>query len=53
MSGMSLLFLAGLGSAAARVGGADALVGAGRVMLWGAGAMALTALVGHWFGAVV
>ncbi|MBC7941122.1 MAG: VIT family protein [Chitinophagaceae bacterium] len=53
VSGMSLLFLAGLGSAAARVGGADALVGARRVMLWGAGAMALTALVGHWFGAVV
>ena len=41
------------GSAATRVGGAGALVGAGRVVLWGAGAMALTAMVGNWFGAVV
>ena len=53
VSSMSLLFLAGLGSAAARVGGAGALVGAGRVVLWGAAAMALTAMVGNWFGAVV
>ncbi len=53
VSGTSLLFLAGLGGAAARVGGAGAVVGAARVMLWGAGAMAITALVGRWFGAVV
>jgi vacuolar iron transporter family protein len=48
----SLLFLAGLGGAAARIGGAGTLVGAGRVMVWGAGAMAVTALVGAGFGAV-
>lgn len=49
----SLLFLALLGALAARVGGANMLVGAGRVTLWGALAMAATALVGALFGAVV
>ena len=49
----SLVFLAGLGGGAARIGGAGALVGASRVMFWGAGAMAVTALVGAWFGAVI
>lgn len=48
----SLLFLAGLGGVAARIGGALAVVGAGRVMFWGAAAMAVTALAGAWFGAV-
>ena len=49
----SLLFLAVLGAVAARVGGAHALVGAGRVTFWGALAMAITAGVGALFGTVV
>ncbi len=49
----SLLFLALLGGLAARFGGANILIGAGRVTLWGALAMAATALVGALFGAVV
>ena len=48
----SLLFLAILGGLAARVGGANVAVGAGRVTLWGALAMAATALVGALFGTV-
>lgn len=46
----SLAFLAGLGALAARTGGASMLVGAGRVLFWGALAMALTAGVGRLFG---
>jgi VIT1/CCC1 family predicted Fe2+/Mn2+ transporter len=53
VSGTSLVFLAGLGAVAARAGGASALVGAWRVTFWGALAMAITAGVGAWFGAVV
>jgi VIT1/CCC1 family predicted Fe2+/Mn2+ transporter len=53
VSGTSLVFLAGLGALAARAGGASALVGAWRVTFWGALAMAITAGVGAWFGAVV
>jgi VIT1/CCC1 family predicted Fe2+/Mn2+ transporter len=49
----SLVFLASLGATAARVGGANALIGAWRVTLWGALAMAITAGVGALFGAVV
>ena len=49
----SLLFLAGLGTLAARAGGAGRLRGALRVAFWGALAMVLTALVGRGFGAVV
>ncbi len=49
----SLLFLALLGGLAARAGGANIALGAGRVTLWGALAMAATALVGALFGAVV
>jgi VIT1/CCC1 family predicted Fe2+/Mn2+ transporter len=49
----SLLFLAALGSIAARAGGAGMIRGALRVTFWGAFAMALTALVGRIFGAVV
>jgi VIT1/CCC1 family predicted Fe2+/Mn2+ transporter len=48
----SLAFLAILGGLAARAGGAPVLVGAGRVLFWGALAMALTAGVGHLFGVV-
>ena len=49
----SLLFLAVLGSIAAKVGGANLFTGAARVTFWGALAMAATAAVGHFFGAVV
>lgn len=48
----SLLFLALLGGLAAYAGGADVSVGALRVTLWGALAMAATAAVGALFGTV-
>jgi VIT1/CCC1 family predicted Fe2+/Mn2+ transporter len=50
VSASSLLFLALLGSLAARAGGASALIAAARVTFWGALAMALTAGVGMLFG---
>ena len=50
VSGSSLLFLALLGSLAARVGGASVITAAARVTFWGALAMALTAGVGALFG---
>ena len=53
VSGVSLICLATLGGLAARVGGAPALIGAGRVALWGALAMAATAAVGAMFGTAV
>lgn len=46
----SLVFLGVLGALAARVGGASILKGAGRVVFWGAFAMALTAAMGAVFG---
>jgi VIT1/CCC1 family predicted Fe2+/Mn2+ transporter len=46
----SLLFLALLGSLAARAGGASVMASAIRVTFWGALAMALTAGVGSLFG---
>ena len=46
----SLLFLAILGSSAARAGGASVMTSAIRVTFWGALAMALTAGVGALFG---
>jgi VIT1/CCC1 family predicted Fe2+/Mn2+ transporter len=46
----SLLFLAILGSVAARAGGASVVIGAVRVTFWGALAMLLTASVGRLFG---
>lgn len=52
-SGASLAFLAALGAAGAKVGGASAIKGAARVAIWGAAAMALTAGVGAIFGARV
>lgn len=52
VSAASLLFLAVLGSVAARTGGAGMVVGALRVTFWGALAMALTAGAGWLFGAV-
>lgn len=48
--GGTLLLLACLGAVAARLGGAPVLAGALRVTLWGAVAMAGTALVGMLFG---
>jgi len=46
------VFLALLGGLAARAGGAGVTMGATRVTLWGALAMALTAGVGWLFGTV-
>jgi VIT1/CCC1 family predicted Fe2+/Mn2+ transporter len=51
--GGTLVLLAGLGGIAARLGGASVAVGAMRVTLWGAVAMACTALVGTLFGAAL
>ncbi|HRQ64539.1 MAG TPA: VIT family protein [Xanthomonadaceae bacterium] len=51
--GSSLLFLALLGSLAARTGGAPVMVAASRVTFWGALAMALTAGVGALFGVAI
>lgn len=48
--GSSLLFLALLGSLAARAGGAPVIIAASRVTFWGCLAMALTAGVGALFG---
>ena len=50
VSGSSLLFLALLGSLAARIGGASVMTAAARVTVWGAVAMAVTAGVGALFG---
>ena len=47
----SLILLACLGGTAARLGGAPVAIGAMRVTLWGAVAMACTAVVGTLFGA--
>ena len=52
VSGSSLLFLALLGSLAARAGGASVMTSATRVTFWGALAMGLTAGVGALFGVV-
>ena len=48
----SLLLLSVLGGAAAHSGGAPLVKGAARVAFWGIVAMASTALVGRFFGAV-
>lgn len=52
VSGTSLVSLTLLGGLAAHAGGASTLIGAMRVTLWGALAMALTAGAGALFGAV-
>lgn len=52
VAGSSLVFLALMGGLAARVGGANIVIGAIRVTFWGALAMAATAVVGAMFGAV-
>lgn len=48
--GSTLPFLALLGTIAARTGGANLWHGASRVVLWGALALVITALIGRWFG---
>jgi vacuolar iron transporter family protein len=53
VAGTSLLFLALLGTLAARAGGAGVAIGAFRVTFWGALAMAATAGVGALFGTTV
>ncbi|MBY0351486.1 VIT family protein [Tabrizicola sp.] len=50
---LSLIFLALLGAVGAKTGGASIWRGMVRVTFWGAVAMAVTALVGKLFGAVV
>jgi len=50
---VSLICLVALGATAARVGGAPPAVGAARVALWGALAMAATAGIGRLFGTTV
>jgi len=49
----SLLALTALGIVSARIGGARAWVATARVVFWGALAMAITAAVGRWFGAIL
>jgi VIT1/CCC1 family predicted Fe2+/Mn2+ transporter len=49
----SLIFLAILGSLAARIGGASLWKGAVRVTFWGALAMGITAAIGAMFGTVI
>jgi vacuolar iron transporter family protein len=48
----SLAFLAALGAASARLGGARLWTGTWRVTFWGAVAMAVTAAAGALFGVV-
>ncbi len=51
--GSTLVGLAALGVLGAQAGGAPLLRSAGRVLFWGALAMAVTAAIGRLFGAVV
>ncbi|HET6897485.1 MAG TPA: VIT family protein [Vicinamibacteria bacterium] len=53
VAGSSLVFLAMLGSLAARAGGASVATGAIRVTFWGALAMAVTAGIGSLLGTAV
>ncbi|MCW1918189.1 VIT1/CCC1 transporter family protein [Rhodobacter sp. KR11] len=50
---VTLLALAGLGALGAKAGGAPLLPATGRVLFWGAAAMAITAGVGRLFGVSV
>ena len=52
VSAASLAFLAVLGFASTRAGGASVLIGTWRVTFWGVLAMAITAGAGKLFGAV-
>ena len=53
VTALSLIFLAVLGAVGARTGGAPVMRAVVRVTFWGAVAMAVTAMVGKLFGAVV
>ena len=53
VSGLSLMFLMVLGAVGAKAGGAPVFRAVLRVTFWGAVAMAVTAMVGRIFGAVV
>lgn len=53
VTGLSLVFLGGLGALGAQAGGAPSGKAVVRVVFWGAIAMAVTAGVGRLFGAVV
>ena len=53
VAGSALVFLAGLGVLSARFGGAGATKAAVRVTVWGAVAMAITALIGRLVGTVI
>lgn len=53
LAAVTLLALALLGTAGARLGGAPVMPGVTRVLFWGCVAMAGTALVGRLFGAIV
>jgi len=53
VSVVSLVVLTLLGGVAAKAGGAGIVVGATRVLVWGAFALLVTAGIGKLFGAVV
>jgi VIT1/CCC1 family predicted Fe2+/Mn2+ transporter len=53
VAGASLLSLGALGGVSAKAGGAPVLKGTVRVSFWGALAMAITAIIGRLFGAVL
>lgn len=53
VAGSSLVFLGILGLIAAKAGGASLITGAVRVIFWGTLVMTTTAVIGHFFGAVV
>lgn len=53
VTALSLIFLAVLGAVGAKTGGASVWRGIARVTFWGAVAMAVTAVIGKLFGAVV
>lgn len=50
LAGITLVLLAGLGAIAGNLGGASAVKGATRVMVWGSLAMAATWAIGRLFG---
>ncbi|WP_199119404.1 VIT family protein [Pedobacter sp. ASV28] len=48
--GLSILFLMILGAVAAKAGGSNIGIAVARICFWGTVAMAMTAMVGHFFG---
>jgi VIT1/CCC1 family predicted Fe2+/Mn2+ transporter len=51
--GLSIIFLMSLGAIAAKTGGSVISSAVLRIAFWGTAAMAITALVGHFFGASI